>query len=258
MYIACMTRIFALFTIFLCAAGLQALAPAAIAQDTISVYVNTTKPGAFAFAITQSGPAKGVEPCSTPCTLNLPKNDTYAIVMMYRKFPPELIGVDPNNFDSRTEKWFREFELPIGWDNPKYIRQETERCDREIAIYNPGQNADAKPCFRMPAKVPIIAHQSGYCRMNFDVGEDGRPFNIEPAECSEWYYALHALHAVHNWRYLPEFQDGKPVIREGLRTKVAFVLNDKLGNAVPGRVLLDNEKADWIAASQNWYKKEAE
>ncbi|WP_169331784.1 energy transducer TonB [Robiginitomaculum antarcticum] len=235
--------------------SLLVVSPAVQAQETVSIFVNTTKPKAQALAF-RDGSREPVTSCSTPCTLELPANERLGIVVTYRQFPPELLIIDTGKYDPADATYLKENPLEVGWSEPELVKSEIENCQKNLKTYNPGLHAEAKPCYRIAPTMPAIAHQSGFCEMRFDIGIAGRPMNIKPDVCSEVYFAGHAMHAVHNWRYYPEFENGQAVIRKNVEVKVSFRLADELGNMLPGRVILDNEKMDWINAAKDWYPQD--
>jgi protein TonB len=94
-------------------------------------------------------------------------------------------------------------------------------------------DTDPKPLIRVPPIMPPRASRSGHCQMLFDIGSDGKPFNIAVSACSDRVFERPAIRAVGKWVYRAEVKDGLPVTRTGLTTIIRFRLTDDRGDIIP-------------------------
>ena len=74
---------------------------------------------------------------------------------------------------------------------------------------------------------------SGYCRVRFDINPEGKPFNIDTTICTDSQLRTATIKSVRKWRYTPQIEDGRPVSRSGLETKIRFDLRDERGARLP-------------------------
>ena len=96
-------------------------------------------------------------------------------------------------------------------------------------------DADEQPMVRVPPIMPMRAERSGHCVLRFDVGIDGKPFNIEAVYCTESIFRRPSIRAAAKWNYNPKIRNGQPVIRRGLKTNIQFDLRDENGAIIPER-----------------------
>ncbi|MGB6317748.1 MAG: energy transducer TonB [Litorimonas sp.] len=95
------------------------------------------------------------------------------------------------------------------------------------------QDGNVTPLVRIPPVMPPRATRSGHCQIGFDIGPDGRPFNVQALSCSQALFSRSAVRSVEKWTYRPEIRDGLAVTRTGLKTKISFVLSDERGQVIP-------------------------
>ncbi len=102
---------------------------------------------------------------------------------------------------------------------------ETIPIERELAPIN-----------RIPPVFPARFMQgnvSGYCRVRFDINPEGKVFNIDTTICTDSQLRTATIKSVRKWRYTPQIEDGRPVSRSGLETKIRFDLTDERGARLP-------------------------
>ena len=88
---------------------------------------------------------------------------------------------------------------------------------------------DAQPRVRIPPQYPQRAAERGVegsCAVRFDVTPDGIPTNIEITTCDSSLFQRSTIRAVERWRYDPKVQDGTPVWRRGVETRLDYELAD--------------------------------
>lgn len=91
----------------------------------------------------------------------------------------------------------------------------------------------AKPLVRKPGKLPEEATKSGYCLMQFDIDENGSPFNVKAFLCTHRIFESESVAAVSNFQYAPRTENGIAVIERKQEVKVTYVYRDKDGNIIP-------------------------
>lgn len=97
-------------------------------------------------------------------------------------------------------------------------------------------NKDVTPIFRTPPVFParfIRGDFSGYCRVRFDINPEGKPFNVEIRICTDNRLEKATIKSVQKWKYAPQVEDGRPVSRFGLETKIRFEIRDERGELLP-------------------------
>lgn len=94
-------------------------------------------------------------------------------------------------------------------------------------------DADSTPLVRVPPVMPPRAGRSGHCRISFDIGPDGAPYNVRATVCSQSLFERPAIRSVTKWVYRPKIENGLPVIRTGLETIIRFRLTDERGEVIP-------------------------
>ncbi len=92
---------------------------------------------------------------------------------------------------------------------------------------------DAGPTVRVAPQMPPKAQRSGHCMMRFNVSAEGIPYNVEATSCSERLFARPSVRAVQQWKYAQKIEDGRPVGRSGVKTRISFKLTDELGRKIP-------------------------
>lgn len=94
-------------------------------------------------------------------------------------------------------------------------------------------DGDPQPIHRIGPAMPTRADRSGHCRVSFDIGPDGKPYNIQANFCSQSHFERPAARSVAKWTYRPEIRDGLPVTRSGMETLIRFNLSGERGNIIP-------------------------
>ncbi len=86
----------------------------------------------------------------------------------------------------------------------------------------------ADPIYRTWAKYPDFAwnnNQEGRVKLSFDLDDKGRPVNIKVIEADHGNtFKRAAIKALREWRFIPKFEDGKPVPATGLSTSISFAI----------------------------------
>ena len=93
----------------------------------------------------------------------------------------------------------------------------------------PGR-VDAIPVRRFPPDYPtdaLWAGVEGFALMRFDVNEEGRTENVEVVYSIPYReFGEEGLRSVRRWRYEPATEDGVPVVRRGMVTRLDYQLAD--------------------------------
>ena len=92
---------------------------------------------------------------------------------------------------------------------------------------------DAQPLVRIPPQMPPRAEKSGHCKVRFNVSPEGQPFDVQATYCTESLFKSASVRSVQKWKYNPKIQDGRPVGRTGVESKISFRLTDERGNIIP-------------------------
>lgn len=115
---------------------------------------------------------------------------------------------------------------------PEFEAPTIDRSQFQITV----SDRDAQPLVRLQPAIPPRALDrglSGHCLMRFDVSPEGQPFNINATRCSNSMFERNSIRAVERWKYNPKIQDGRPVGRTGVETKITFQVLDDRGNVLP-------------------------
>lgn len=135
--------------------------------------------------------------------------------------PPQIErqqAVQPNEPIATLEGAIPEFEAP-----------KIDRQSFKIAV----SDRDAQPLVRIPPVMPQRAEKSGHCRVRFDVSPEGQPFNVQATYCTQSLFERASIRSVEKWKYNPKMQDGRPVARRGVESKITFQLQDERGRIIP-------------------------
>lgn len=93
----------------------------------------------------------------------------------------------------------------------------------------PGR-VDAIPVRRVPPDYPtdaLWAGVEGFALMRFDVNEEGRTENVEVVYSIPYReFGEEGLRTVRRWRYEPATENGVPVVRRGIVTRLDYLLAD--------------------------------
>ena len=112
---------------------------------------------------------------------------------------------------------------------PKFEAPKIDRSQFEIAV----SDRDAQPLVRIPPQMPPRAEKSGHCKVRFNVSPEGQPFDVQATYCTERMFESPSVRSVQKWKYNPKIQDGRPVGRTGVESKITFRLTDERGNIIP-------------------------
>lgn len=112
---------------------------------------------------------------------------------------------------------------------PEFEAPKIDRQSFKIAV----SDRDAQPLVRIPPVMPTRAEKSGHCRVRFDVSPEGQPFNVQTTFCTQSLFERETIRSVEKWKYNPKMEDGRPVARRGVESKITFVLQDERGRTIP-------------------------
>jgi protein TonB len=112
---------------------------------------------------------------------------------------------------------------------PEFEAPKIDRSQFQIAV----SDRDAQPLVRIPPQMPPRAEKSGHCRVKFNVSPEGQPFDVVATYCTERLFERPSVRSVQKWKYNPKIQDGRPVGRTGVESKITFRLADERGNIIP-------------------------
>lgn len=68
------------------------------------------------------------------------------------------------------------------------------------------------------------SQHGGYAVIGYRISEQGEPQDIEVMEASHPAFGRSAYAAVRNWRFIPRWHDGRPVVSEKITMRVEFRL----------------------------------
>ena len=100
----------------------------------------------------------------------------------------------------------------------------------------PANVVDAKPLVRIPPIIPAKAlnrDNSAHCAVLFDIDSTGKVINAKAEYCTHNDFAEPALNSIKLWKYSPKTIDGVPSIRENVKSRISFNLQDQCGNFFP-------------------------
>lgn len=112
---------------------------------------------------------------------------------------------------------------------PEFEAPEIDRSQFQITV----SDRDAQPLVRIPPIMPPRAEKSGHCKVRFNVSPEGQPFDVVATYCTERLFERPSIKSVQKWKYNPKIQDGRPVGRVGVESKISFRLTDERGNIIP-------------------------
>lgn len=112
---------------------------------------------------------------------------------------------------------------------PEFEAPQIDRSAFKITV----SDRDAQPLVRIPPQMPPRAEKSGHCRVKFNVSPEGQPFDVTATYCSQSLFERPSIRSVQKWKYNPKIQDGRPVGRVGVESKITFRLADERGNIIP-------------------------
>ncbi|MGB3455876.1 MAG: energy transducer TonB [Litorimonas sp.] len=112
---------------------------------------------------------------------------------------------------------------------PEFEAPEIDRSQFRITV----SDRDAQPLVRIPPIMPPRADKSGHCKVRFNVSPEGQPFDVVATYCTQSLFERPTIRSVQKWKYNPKIQDGLPVGRTGVESKITFRLADERGNIIP-------------------------
>ncbi|MEM7729694.1 MAG: energy transducer TonB [Pseudomonadota bacterium] len=112
---------------------------------------------------------------------------------------------------------------------PEFEAPEIDRSQFQITV----SDRDAQPLVRIPPIMPPRAEKSGHCKVRFNVSPEGQPFDVVATYCTQSLFERPTIRSVQKWKYNPKIQDGLPVGRTGVESKITFRLADERGNIIP-------------------------
>ena len=168
---------------------------------------------------------------STPCTIPINRIGPKQLIISKAQHFHYRLNFAPFDWDwskALDEKISLKFML----DNEE-LEEGMAICRAERAREEDPDNADAKPCVRVPPIMPWRAYLSGHCHVRFDIDDEGKSQNIRLEGCSEEIFAGPTKAAVRLWKFLPKTVDGKPVEFKDVENKLTFRLTDDKGALIP-------------------------
>lgn len=112
---------------------------------------------------------------------------------------------------------------------PEFEAPEIDRSQFQITV----SDRDAQPLVRIPPIMPPRAEKSGHCKVRFSVSPEGAPFDVVATYCTQSLFERPTVRSVQKWKYNPKIQDGRPVGRTGVESRITFRLADERGNVIP-------------------------
>ncbi len=112
---------------------------------------------------------------------------------------------------------------------PEFEPPKIDRSQFQITV----SDRDAQPLVRIPPNMPPRAEKSGHCKVRFNVSPDGAPFDVVATYCTQSLFERPTIRSVQKWKYNPKIQDGRPVGRSGVESRITFQLSDDRGNVIP-------------------------
>ena len=88
---------------------------------------------------------------------------------------------------------------------------------------------DPVPAVRVQPIYPMRAAErmlEGQCTLVFDITPLGTTANVRALDCSSSLFEGASVNAVSNWRYIPQVEDGEPVMYRGATTQLVFRLDE--------------------------------
>lgn len=92
---------------------------------------------------------------------------------------------------------------------------------------------DAEPIVRIQPIMPPRAEKSGHCKVRFNVTAQGQPYEIMATYCTQSVFKRPTIRAVQKWTYKPKIQNSLTVARQGVETRITFILTDERGFLIP-------------------------
>jgi len=141
--------------------------------------------------------------------------------------PPPPPQIERAKADKPTEK-IASIEGAI----PEFEAPKIDAQNFKIAV----SDRDAQPLVRITPQIPsrfLSGDNSGYCKAEFDVSPEGKPFNVRTSICTNRSLETATIKSIQKWKYNPKIVDGRSVSRSGVQTTVKFNLQDERGKLLP-------------------------
>jgi len=141
--------------------------------------------------------------------------------------PPPPPQIERAKADKPTEK-IASIEGAI----PEFETPKIDASNFKITV----SDRDAQPLVRIPPQMPsrfLSGDNSGYCKAEFDVSPEGKPFNVRTSVCTNRTLESATIKSIQKWKYNPKIVDGRSVSRSGVQTTVRFDLQDERGKILP-------------------------
>ena len=141
--------------------------------------------------------------------------------------PPPPPQIERAKADKPTEK-IASIEGAI----PEFETPKIDASNFKITV----SDRDAQPLVRIPPQMPsrfLSGDNSGYCKAEFDVSPEGKPFNVRTSICTNRTLESATIKSIQKWKYNPKIVDGRSVSRSGVQTTVKFNLQDERGKLLP-------------------------
>lgn len=195
------------------------------ATDPIKV---DTVPSGGIVALHDHQSGKALDACKTPCTLNLGRGRDYLFVA-YKSGYATLPKIESAQGWSENYKG-NHLMFTLGVNLRKHYKN-AYKCWKEWDE-RLKQDRDVEVCSRIPAYMPYGAKVSGFCRVAYDISEEGRVINSRITECSDPIFEAESLQVLKHWFYYPKVERGSRVVRSGLKSKITFRLQDLDGTPI--------------------------
>jgi protein TonB len=127
-------------------------------------------------------------------------------------------------------------DLPIVEVTGKKVEFDTDALDMGDLLKTVHIQRELAPINRFPPVFParfLQGNVSGYCKVRFDLGPDGKPFNVRTTICTDKGLKSATVKSVKKWIYAPQVENGRPVSRSGLETTIRFDLQGDRGELLP-------------------------
>ncbi|MCE0492513.1 energy transducer TonB [Vibrio salinus] len=142
---------------------------------------------------------------------------------------PPRIPPPPSKFQPKPLSATPEMNT-ISYDSPvSQLNFQSKIKGIKVQAPNLGKLADNRqlmPVYRVEPNYPTRALRrniEGYVIVQFDINEEGRPFNVRVIESKpKNIFNREALRAVKRWKYQPSIDNGQPSVVKGQQTKVEF------------------------------------
>lgn len=120
-------------------------------------------------------------------------------------------------------------KLELSTPNPTLLNiKPTLKMDKARFVLAASEG-DYLPLVRIAPMYPENARRrsiEGSCIVQFDVTAQGITKNIQILDCASHYFHRSSINAASRFRYKPRFQEGKPVMVTGVKTRFEYKLEE--------------------------------